>query len=227
MATFLSLTQDLHRECGVAGSTVATVVNQTGEAKRLVNWIRQAWHELQLAREQWWWMRKDFSLLTVAGDNTYTGADCAAPVTDLGEWKTDSFRLYKQSTGLTDEGTLSFMAYDKWRNIYALNAQTNQRPMVVTVKPDMSLALGPAPDDIYLLSGEYYAAPADMTADADTPTGLPVQYHNAITWGAAMMYGAYEAAPEVYSLAKSKYDYYMARLELNQLDPVIAGEPLA
>lgn len=225
--TFLELVQMVHRECGVAGSTVATVVNQTGESGRLVEWVRQSWHELQLHREQWWWMRKEFSLDTVSGTGTYAASDCTPAVTDLGEWKTDSFRIYKQSTGLADEGTLSFKEYGLWRNLYALNVQTNQRPVFVTVKPDMSIALGPAPDDIYVVTGEYFSAPADMTLDTDTPTGLPSQYHMAIAHLAATKYAGFESAAEVYAYGKDRYEFYLQRLELNQLDPVLAGAPLA
>ena len=225
--TFLELVQELHRECGVAGSTVATVVNQTGESGRLVNWIKQAWHELQLEREQWWWMRKSFNLVTVAGDGTDAAADCTPAMTDLGEWKTDSFRIYRQAAGLTDEGTLSFKQYDLWRNLYALNAQSNQRPIFVTVKPDMSLGLGPAPDDIYVMTGDYFAAPGSMADDTDEPTGLPAQYQMDIVFRAGMKYAAFESAPEVYAYCKDRHDFYMARLELNQLDPVLAGAPLA
>lgn len=225
--TFLELVQELHREAGVAGSTVASVTGQNGEALRLVMWVKQAWHELQLERENWWWMRKQFSLTTSASDNTYTAADCSPAVTDLSEWRVKSLRTYTQSIGVTDQMQIAFKQYDEFRDIFLIRTTQEQRPTHFTVAPDMSLIFGPAPDVAYVVTGEYQAAPSSMAADSDEPTGLPAHFHMAIVFGALMKHGAFDSASEVFAYAKDRYDYYISKLELNQLDEIVAGAPLA
>jgi hypothetical protein len=53
--TFLVLANDLARECGVSGnaSSITAVTSQTGEAARLVDWIRQAHNDIQNRHENW------------------------------------------------------------------------------------------------------------------------------------------------------------------------------
>ena len=48
--TYLELCQTLRREAGVSGVGPASVVDQSGEYLRLVEWIKAAWTEIQLLR---------------------------------------------------------------------------------------------------------------------------------------------------------------------------------
>lgn len=221
---FLQICQAVRREAGIAGSGPSAITGENEELTRVIEWVQQAWRELQLDREDWWWMRQSFTFNTVAGDNTYTATD--AGITALGSWITDSMRIYKQTDGVAAEGRLPFLPYDEWRNIYAIGSQAQQPPNRVTVKPDLNLALGPTPDDVYVVTGDYYAAATSFTAATDVPI-LPVQYHDAIVFLALTKYAAYEAAPEVYSYARGQYEFYVERIERNQLTQISLPGPLA
>jgi hypothetical protein len=213
--TFLELVQMVRQECGVAGTGPSTVVSQTGQLKKLVDWTNQAWRELQLRHDDWQWKRKDFTLSLAASDNDYSAAD--ASITDFGEWDLETFRIYLTSASVSDETFLSKMDYDIWRNVWAIGSQTPSRPNVVALKPDQHLGFGPVPDDIYTVSGQYLQATQSMSLDADTPTGLPEEFHMIIVYIAMRKYAANEAAPEVWTNAKEEYKRMMGALERKQL----------
>jgi|ERR1700741_421953 len=92
MATFLQLVQRLRTETKAAGTTVTSVVNQTGEYARLVNWINDAWLDIQSAHTDWGWMRTSMTFPTVTGRPINTLAQIG--LTNFGEWARDSFRNY-------------------------------------------------------------------------------------------------------------------------------------
>lgn len=92
MSTFIQLVQRFRTEAGASGSGPITVVGQTGELGRLVNWLNTAWLDIQMMRRDWEWMRKSCAFTTVAGQATYTPAQCG--VTDFGMWARNTFRNY-------------------------------------------------------------------------------------------------------------------------------------
>ena len=59
---FLQLAQRTAVECGVASSSdiqtaLPTVVGATGSLGRIVNWINDAWTDIEMDRNDWDWMR--------------------------------------------------------------------------------------------------------------------------------------------------------------------------
>lgn len=222
--TFLELVQRLRQECGAGGSGPSTVVGQSGEAKRLVDWTASAWLDIQRRHNEWEFMRSAFSVATVANDDTYTAADCS--VTNLRNWHLDTFKLYLTSLGVSDECPLIQIPYADWYFVYGTGAQTAARPIHCTVKPDRSIALGPKPDAIYTLSGEYQSSAVTLAADADEPS-LPEEYHDIIVYAAMMKYGRYEGAGEVYADGQNQYRRLLRDLERTQLPQVLLGGALA
>lgn len=93
---FLALFQRLKTECGVSGSTPTTVVSQTGEYGRLVNWVNTAWMDIQMMRRDWDWMRRTATFPTVTGQPIYTASQIG--LTDFGYWARDTFRNYANPT---------------------------------------------------------------------------------------------------------------------------------
>ena len=150
-----------------------------------------------------------------------------ASVTDLGEWDLETFRIYLTSATVSDETFLSRMEYDVWRNVWVIGSQTPSRPNVVAQKPDLHLGFGPVPDATYTVTGQYLQATQQMSADADTPTGLPAEFHMIIVYIAMRKYAASEAAPEVWANAKDEYSRKLRALERKQLPKWRTGSALA
>lgn len=237
--TFLQLCQRLILECAISGS-MTTTVNQTGEFLRVTTWINQAWIDLQDERTTWDFMRSSqlngggVSFATVAGQAVYplgTGAGTVGvAATSFDRWVPRSFRDQTTAVGVGDQIPLAWIGYDAWRDGYSMGAQQSvtTRPVAIAVGPNNEICVGPWPTATYTLTGDYYRAPAQMTADADTPTGLPAQYHMAIVWRAMRdAYGLYEGAPEVLTRATSNYRRMDRSLAARRGGTVTAGRALA
>lgn len=224
---FLQLAQTLRQECGVSGSGPSSTVSQTGEAKRLVDWINAAWLEIQGLHDTWNFMRGTFSFQTVAGTGDYTPT--AAGLSDHRYWFKDTLRTYKTAIGIADEQWLVEWDYQVFRNTYRFGLQTTQqgRPVVFAEKPmDKALMLGNVPDDIYTVVGEYQKKPTQLSSDADTPE-MPEHLHQVIVYKAMEYYALFESAPEVLSRSRTGYAALKGQLEREQLPPVYLGNPLA
>lgn len=220
---FLALCQRLRQEARIAGTGPSATTGQTGQSARLVSWINNAWMDVQQIHNEWLWMVGSFSGATVADDNTYTAADWS--VTDLRDWKRDTFTCYLASLGVSDESELGYVPYPLWRREYAIGTQTASRPLHVTVKPDLSVGLGPKPDAIYTVQGEYQKSASELSGDSDTPE-LPSEFHMLIVWWALAKYAVSEAAPEVYAFAEAERRRLLRELERTQLPDLLMAGPL-
>ncbi len=235
---YLDLGQRLASECGVSG-TLLTMAGQTGSLGRIVNWTAQAWAELQTLHDDWEWLRSSnllgsgMSFTTVAGTASYplgTGSGtCGVTAALFGKWDRDTFRCYTTSAGFSNETDLDNIRYDKWRNSYMLGAMRNgqTRPVAVAVGPDKSICLGPPPNALYTITGDYFLAPSAMSLDTDTPTGLPAQFHMLIVYMAMEYYAAYESAPEVLERAMSGSARLRGQLEQTYAPELVMAGALA
>ena len=219
---FLALCQRVRQEGGISGSGPTTVVSQTGNLKRLVDWTNTAWMDIQTSHQNWDWMRSSASFTTVAAQSTYplgTGSGTVGvSVATFGMWDRDTFRNYVTSVGTDSEVFMDFIHYDTWRDSYMYGAlrSTTTRPLQMSISPAKAIVLGPPPIVGYTITGDYFTAPLDMTLDADTPA-LPAQYHMAIVYRAMMSYGAYESAPEVYQRGEIEFGKLMRRMTADRI----------
>lgn len=235
--TYLELCRALRRECGVSGTstTPSAVTSQTGEMLRLVNWIKDAWIEIQGRHSDWRWMRRAFTVNTVLGDGVYTYGDCtdvdaAAPITRFGQWWAHDIELpfttYLQSTGVGGERDLPYIDWAQFRYMYRRGTQNNNVPSYVSVDPGDQLVIGPKPDGVYVVNGDYQRSAQILAVDDDTPE-IPTQYHMLIVYEAMKKYAGYEAAAEVYDRGNEQATKLMRQLEANQKTQIRLAPPLA
>ncbi|MDX8400934.1 MAG: hypothetical protein R8K20_11915 [Gallionellaceae bacterium] len=234
---FIQLAQRLGRECGIAG-TVPSVANQAGENGRLVDWINEAWVEVQLERE--WGFRH----ATIPQQVLTIGSDKYAPldfnITDLESWDVgsgdniagtgnrvnmlnnaglnlsrsdSSIRIYR--TSIADEQVLPFVDYAAFRAVYKVGSQAAARPICFTLHPDNSLMFAPMPDFAYILNAEYTRSAVEMVNSTDIPA-IPASLHMMIVYRAMEFYGAYEDAPDVSGRGSLGYARMMKRM--NRID---------
>jgi hypothetical protein len=190
-----------------------TTIGQSGSLGRLINWVDDAWSNLQTEREDWEFMRSSnldsaesppgISFATVAAQSVYPLGSGAGTVgvtaANFGKWARETFRCQVTATGINTEVPLDWVPYDIWRDVYMLGAMRNvqTRPVVIAIGPNKELCLGPPPDGTYTVTGDYYIAPTAMAQDTDVPTGLPARFHMLLVYDAMDMYASYESAPEV------------------------------
>jgi hypothetical protein len=227
MSTFLELCQDLTREAGMSGggTSPTAVASQVGEMKRAVEWILTAYEAVQNLHPDWLFLQTEFSFPTIAGTANYTKA--AASLTELGNWKDDSFRCYLTATGVSDQQDLEFVPWQDFRSLYGRGSMSTQtgRPQVITIKPDLSVTTWPISDAVYTVTGEYYKRAQTMTADADEPL-IPQEHQPIIVWKALMYYGAFAAADEKYSHGQNEYRAALSAMRAKQLPEMRMGEAM-
>lgn len=206
----LQLCQKLQLNCGVSG-TMTTTLGLTGSLNRLVNWMDDAWSNLQTEREDWEFLRSSYlegggagvSFATVAGQSVYplgTGAGTVGVLAaNFGTWARETFRCQSTAGGHATEVPMDWQPYDVWRDVYMLGAMRDvqTRSVIAAIGPDKSICIGPPSDGTYTITGDYYLAPTAMAQDTDVPTGLPARFHLLLVYDAMDMYAAYESAPEI------------------------------
>lgn len=216
--TFVKLVERLRSECGVSGSPLLTAQNLSGELLRLANWIADTWNEIQTSREDWKFMRTNFTFNTGSAQS-YTPAQANA--TNFADWKQDSLWIYNTALGVGDQVPLPQMDWDWFREMYIRGPQNPQRPMTYSIDPQMNLWFGPPPDNptTYNLTGEYWTQPVVLAGDTDAPS-MPARFHMLIVYEAMKKYAGFEAASEVYQRGVSEGSRLWANLEKDQLPPV-------
>lgn len=241
---FLALCRRAATECGVASSiaintALPTTAGATGSLARIVNWVNDAWTDIQMDHDDWDWMRSS-SLLgagvlfaTVAGQASYplgtTGGTVGVDVDAFGKWDRETFRCFPTAVGFQGEEWLDEIPYDAWRDSYMFGAMRSvqTRPVVIAVGSDQSLCLGPPPNGLYTVTGDYFAAPTEMVADTDVPAGLPTRFHMLIVYRTMMKYAGYESAPEVYQRGSEENAGMYAQLQAVRAPRLSFGSALA
>lgn len=235
---YLQLAQRLRQEAGVPGTGPTAVTSQTGELLRLVDWVATAWRELQNKHINWRWMRRSFTFTTTTGQSEYastaaTDTTDAAAISRFARWISHddygcvTVSIYETATGVSAQRWLIYMPWDSFRGLYRFSAQTNGVPAHFSITPANKIAIGPAPNATgYTVAGDYQMGAQELSANGDTPD-MPVRFHLLIVYEALKKYAAYDAAGEVYAVAKAESDSLMFRLESDQLPEIIAGASIA
>lgn len=215
---FLQLCQRLRSEAGIAGTGPSTVVNQSGEMGRIVAWVQDAYRDICDKRRDWNFLRNDFTFNLVIGTSEYA----QSTVSNLANWKTDSFRLYL--TTVNDEQWIRFLPWEEFRDfrLYGPTSTATGRPIEFSVKPDKTVTFWPIPDDTYTVRGEFFRTAPELSLDADEP--LFDRHHMAIVYNALMRNAAHTADPGTYSYAEKEYGRLINKLENERASkPTIAG----
>jgi len=204
--TFLELCEALRRECSVAGDGPSTVISQTGEYLRLVEWIKRADKEIQGKYVDWNFLWAQTTLATIASTQDYT-----LPA-EVG--KVDVDNVY-----ITVSSVMSQMDYLPWEDYDPTESYgSNRDPYEFTILPNGKLRCLPTPDDAYTITYNYWLKPAELDdTDDDAESVIPSQYHDLIVYRAMMFYANYENAPEVMAQGGQGYGELMQQLEQDQL----------
>jgi len=206
MSTFLELVQDLHRESGAAGSAPSTVLTQSGEAQRMVRWIRRADLAIQKKWHDWkfLWSGSRYSVATVSGTQDYVVPDTH------GAWDPSTFRLDGELIGVVE--------YQKVKEeVFDTTASSYNQPSRIIILPNKNLRMDPIPDAAYTITADYYLKPTAMEADS-TISLIPQEYHEIILGQALVYYGNYENAPDSKVYGRELVAEWMPILESEYLN---------
>lgn len=192
----LELVQTLHREARLPGSPPSGLEGLSGRALDLLNWTIEAWNDVQREKEgRWKWMRKGFTLDTVADNGSYAYGACtdvatAAPIARFRAWHLDPEEpplIYLVSEGKQSERELAIASWQGFRYTYVRGTHTAAPPGYLSVDVDNNLRLGPTPDGVYRITGDYWLS-NQVLAKADDEPEMPADFHMLIPYRAITKY---------------------------------------
>lgn len=218
---YLTLCQTVRQECGAAGNGPASVVDQTGESLRFVNWVRRAWLKIQTARNSWRWMNATSTLALNDGVGSYDKSVLVA--SRFGRWDPTNWVVYPTASGVTASTPLYQLSYDEFERLYILQGVDSNVPLHYAFGPDDKVYIGPAPTAGYTLRFRYYKGAQTLSGNTDTPE-LPEDHHWIIVYEAMKYYARREAAAEIMEDANRNYEQEEYRLERDQLPTMTAYE---
>lgn len=199
--TYLQLCQALRREAGIQGTGPTAVTGQVKEYLAVVEWVAQAWTDIQTARRNWKFMWSNaWSKATVVGQSELDiSSDSVA------RFDEETFTFYETAVGTSDRQYLYFEPWHESKTYIKSISSGNQMPSIITRYPSGNLTLIYPTDKIYTIEADTYREAQLFSADGDVPTGLPEEYHMAIVYKALFDYGAFEDAREQVDRARVRY----------------------
>ena len=215
---FLELCQMTARESGtVPGTNPLSVVNQKGRLLNVVEWVRNAWIDIQRSRPSWQFMRAEYTGEITQNTSRYSAQSFG--IQRFSHWHvsdSDIITIYDPGQGLWDESRLLPIPWDLFRFWYTIGYQDQGRPTSVSVSPAGELSFGTTPDKTYIIRGEYQKAPQVLENNQDVPD-LPSQYHSIIAWRAMMYVGEHDEGATAMAVAMSRYRQALFELERDYL----------
>jgi hypothetical protein len=209
--TFLDLGQKLVRDAGISGS-LTSMVAQTGEFERVVNWIKDAVKEIEGLRFDWDFLHTFYSFNTTIGVRDYT------PPSDHNLWDVNTAKIEAEAKDLP---------YILWtRKKRDVTEAINGDPYMFTVLPNKSIRLYDTPTSIVQIDIEYWKRYTTLTANTDEPA-IPEQFRDIIVYKALQYYANYESADEVKVQALENYQALLAQLQAHSLPANQAKEALS
>lgn len=197
---YLGLCKRLRQEAGYSGSGPASVEGQAGEAQRIVDWVRDAWTDIQGMYDDWRFMRATFSHSFAADEYTVN------LLTDFKTVKAGSVVITRpdgnryQPVEITGDEMLLMRRMKQ--DIAGLPQYFSIEDGVLTLYPSTSEAIS--------IEGDYFKSPTILTANTDVPS-LPEAYHMLIVWHALTQLGGFDESSNVYLRALQKHEELLAR----------------
>lgn len=217
---FLQIAQRVRQECGISGTGPAAVTNQTGELKKVVDWSNTAWQDIQNAHYDWnfMWSNVTFNITT----EEYLLSELTDTITSttldtiVDHFDKKSFRMYKSSTGVSDQGSLKYENWPTFRRLYRTGTIGTDAPEAFSLSPSGSILFSSTPDATYVVDADVYKLPSTLSANTDTPT-MPSRYHMAIVWRAVMYFAGHDESATLYQDAYNKFMSFMGPLERHEI----------
>jgi hypothetical protein len=209
---FLELVKRTFTESGLSGVGPASVTNQTGMNAKLVNWVRDAWIDIQAAHQSWKFLRKKEVRTLAVSKRVY------AMVGDLNlpsvrKW--DERVLFIRDTATGERAPLRYLDYDDFELAYATFQPG--RPSTFTVDPDYNICFNATPDKAYAVDFHFWMTGEKLVEPEDVPS-IPEDYHMVIVWKALTRYTSHDGAEKMKVDVHEEFASSMRALERNQLD---------
>ena len=235
--TFLELVQMTVQQSGtIQGVKPTTVAGQVDRLKQIVDFVREAYIDIQNAHRMWRWLQSEFVGETVAGTQRYAATSfrdqgTGAAISRFSQWgyKQDGTdmgtSMYLNSAGVAEEGPLRWFDWEYFYNTQLRGTQTPGKPQVYSVDNQGKMVISPVPDGIYTLRGRYRKSPQVLAADLDVPE-MPLEFHTLIKDAALCYIEGFDEGPRI-PVYRLRMLPNFSMLEGQQLPKPKWGAPLA
>ena len=219
--TFLELCQRTAREGGVEGA-ISSVAAQTGMNRKIVDWVADAWTDLQVMRD-WSFMRSEMNGAFTIGTQNYPLLAGTFSASDFKDFAMNA--LY--ATDANGKYILPLAEYGEFRKQTLGQTVGDQRPTLATVGPGYVLQLNARPTVATTVQADYYKRGTLLLADEDTPA-MNRDWHMAIVYKALRDYAEHEESPEIQRRARRKFmGIFNEMCQVELPDFTMAPRPLA
>jgi len=209
---FLELAQETRRLSGVGGTGPVNVEIAAGMELKIVNYVSNAWIDIQTHPKNWKWMWEDYEvdlqpgpgtqpLQTILNTREYQLVDSGTLDPAVARIRVDTFRSYLTATGISDRQRMTYVHWRQFRQRYGIVDEAAGRPIQATRAPNGNLVLYPKPDDVYSIEFEVFKTPQILLVNDDIPE-MPARYHMLIVYEALKRFGKAENAEEVIALGE-------------------------
>ena len=195
MATLLSICQEVSNIVGLQG-TIQSVSTVSGYQATLIQYIKNAYEDIQSYRDEWDFLRTSVDISLTAGDTTYT------PTSDVDKW--DIFHIYYDSKPLTvvsDDYYIQSKMSESGQSLPSFVSQNDTTKV---------LSFNPA-DSSYTVTAYYWSVAETLSANTDVPS-IPTPYHKLLIYRAAADFCAFIGNGNLYQTYNTKADTLMGKL---------------
>lgn len=233
LALVRRLAQEMNAELygnisGVAVTPPGSYGSSTEHIRRLVDWIAQAWLEIQNDQPEWLFMQGNVSIPLTLGQSEYDVSALAN--TEIGSTAFDEIIPYTAgvesryiwAVDTNQSPNQKFKCYYIPHELFMgeLDRFTAPvgNPSAYTVKPDGTLVLRESPPAAnWTLNFQYRKLPQTLAVDADTPTGLPDKFHMLIVYWAMVEHAEFDEGDKQARRGWRNYRRMLNKLRLEQL----------
>lgn len=205
--TYLELCQAVARRAGIGGTGPTSVVGQSGEYQRVVDWVRQAWEEIQMLHQEWYFRWGRFTVSTT-GDGTDEYGICESGIEAIND---KTLTIYKNDDGVSTKQPLQYLPYDEFVTLHGRRYAEDGTPWTCTMLPNFALKVYPPPDDVYVIQGDFVRDIQVLAADADEPY-VNGSHRLTILFRAMMLYAEHEEATGILATEAAEYNNRLNRM---------------
>jgi hypothetical protein len=173
------------------------------------------------------WGRYDLYDLDTDAAHPNVTVGASTTTSDIAEidWKTcriygDSYLVSGTDYNGTSDRPLTFLSWAEFFNRGYSVRPTLGIPEYVTETVEGRAAFHPTPDRTCQLVFNYTKTPQTLADASDEPTGLPVRFHNVISWRAVMKYATYDSQPALLRRAEEEYERIMRKMRRDLLPKI-------
>ena len=212
---FLQLAVRTYEECGLVNNPPTSVLNQTGMAKKVVQWVLTAAEEVSDEQPDWKFNYSTTSQVLSSGVGEYDPVATWSINPKRFDQQIGSAYVYKTATGLSSRQWLYYLDWEVFQGLNIPEVE-GTAPIYWTVRPDGFVVYHPSPNSgDWTVVHRYSSDETAMAANTDEP-GIPAKYQMAIVWRAVMLYCGNDGAGDLYRHAKNEFDRLMERMTRSQ-----------